>query len=240
MSCRRKMQGNIEVGDDPTVIESESEDGVTASLWTKHGRRLYLNGYKDRYVDLDEGSIEGGYTGGLAVEVDDGTLTISGRGTTVVVDLDLDAEEETEEDEAEEDATEPTPQAAVAGSGEMATALAGDAAGQHGTPPDLPRESAMAGLEQSLDKPDGDESLEVGDVFWNVTSAVGDGGGYHKVYLGNGEIASLSGGSIGILGDRQIRDDLHTGKLKRASVDELTDEERANYDERMADVDGEN
>lgn len=107
------MQGNIEAGDDPTVIESESEDGVSASLWAKKGRRLYLNGYKDRYVDLNEGTVEGGYTGGLSVEVDDGTLTVSGRGTTVVVDLDLDTEDgdgaETEDTDTEDELKAETP-----------------------------------------------------------------------------------------------------------------------------------
>ena len=88
--------GEIDIGDDPTVIEAEKD--VTANLWTKKGRRLYLNGFGDRYIDLDAGTIEGGYTGGLELDVDPeaGTLTVTGRGNEpVVVDLDLDDEAET-------------------------------------------------------------------------------------------------------------------------------------------------
>lgn len=109
--CRRTMADQtteIEVGENPTVTESETD--VTASLWTKNGRRLYLNGFglgsENRYVDLDTAELHGGYVSSFDVTVADGTLTIEDSDEAVVV-VDLDAE--ADEDDAEDtDATADT------------------------------------------------------------------------------------------------------------------------------------
>lgn len=223
----------IDVGDDPTVIEAEKD--VTASLWTKKGRRLYLNGFGDRYVDLNAGTVEGSLTGGLEVDVDGtaGTLTVSGRGSTIVIDLDLDRDESRSDDTEQSDKAEPdaaSPQAEIE---EMNVALAGDAAGRHGAPPNLPRESATYGLEHDLDTASEDIPLEPGMVFWRTTSVIGDGDGYYALYLSSGRVTSLSGGATISSSDSDIRDDIHTGILDPVDVEELSPELRETRIEKM-------
>lgn len=240
MRLRSSEMGEIETGDDPTVVEADGD--VTVSLWTKKGRRLYLNDFgpssANRYIDLDAGTVEGGYSNGFDVDVDNdaGMLTILGCGSTIVVDLDRNTTKEDDSDDEtdsiKQDRSDVGLETVATESREMATALAGDAAGQHGFPPNLPRESAMAGLGRSLDKPDGNAPLESGDVFYRTTSVIGDGDGYHVVYLNSGTVAALSGFTSSTT-DSKLRDDLHTGILKRVSVEELSDEQRAARIERM-------
>jgi hypothetical protein len=226
---------DIDVGDDPTVIETEDADGVSVSLWTKKGRRLYLNGFGHRYVDLNAGTVEGSLTGGLEIDVDGaaGTLTVSGRGSTIVVDLDPDRDESRSDDTEQPDEAEPdiaSPQAEIE---DMNVALAGDAAGRHGAPPNLPRESAMYGLEHDLDAASEDISLEPGMVFWRTTSVIGDGDGYYALYLSSGRVTSLSGGTTISSSDSDIREDIHTGILDPVDVEELPPELRETRIEKM-------
>jgi hypothetical protein len=226
---------DIDVGDDPTVIETEDADGVSVSLWTKKGRRLYLNGFGDRYVDLNAGTVEGSLTGGLELDVDGaaGTLTVSGRGSTIVVDLDLGRDESRSDDTEQSDEAEPdaaSPQAEIE---EMNVALAGDAAGRHGAPPNLPRESATYGLEHDLDTASEDIPLEPGMVFLRTTSVVGDGDGYYALYLSSGRVTSLSGGATISSSDSGIRDDIHTGILDPVDVEDLPPELRETRIEKM-------
>jgi hypothetical protein len=230
---------DIDIGDDPTVIETEDADGVSVSLWTKKGRRLYLNDFgpssANRYIDLNAGTIEGGYTSGLEIDIDDteGTLTVSGRGSTIVIDLGLGCDEGRSDDTEQPDGEESdavSPQAEIE---EMNVALAGDAAGRHGAPPNLPRESAIYGLEHNLDTASEDIPLEPGMVFWRTTSVVGDGDGYYALYLYSGRVTSLSGGGTISSSDSSIRDDIHTGILDPVDVEDLPPELRETRIEKM-------